>query len=101
MNSSEIIRKKIDNADGTITLVFYNNDVEVARTVVDTNYDVIEREGDIPDGIVKQYYDNGSLLAEAVYTNNMRHGQTTLYREDGTLWLEIQFQADQAQGTAV
>ena len=98
MSTPEITRKKIDNDDGTITLVFYTENEEVARTVVDKHYDVIKREGTIPDGMVRQYYDSGRLLAEAAYANNMRHGLTTLYHEDGSLWLEIQFHNDRAQG---
>jgi len=98
MDSSDVIRKKIDNDDGTLTLVFYKGDFEVARTIVDKNYEIIHLQGAIPDGIVKQYYDSGALFTEATYTSNRREGFTCIYREDGPLWIEIPFKNDKAEG---
>ena len=98
MDSSEVIRKKVDNDDGTLTLVFYQGTVEVARTIVDRNYEIINLQGAIPDGIVKQYYDSGTLFTEATYKNNRREGLTRIYREDGPLWIEIPFKDDKAEG---
>ena len=98
MDSSEVIRKKVDNDDGTLTLVFYQGNVEVARTIVDKNYEIINLQGAIPDGIVKQYYDGGTLFTEATYKNNRREGPTFIYRENGPLWIEIPFKDDKAEG---
>ncbi len=74
MKTGEVIRKKTDNDDGTTTLVFYTDGKEVAKAIVDKNYDVIKLEGKIPDGMVNQYYDNGNILAEAYYKDSKREG---------------------------
>ena len=79
MKTGEVIRKKIDNDDGTITLVFYTDEKKVAKAIVDKNYDVIKLEGEIPDGMVNQYYDNGNILAEAYYKDSKREGLTKIY----------------------
>ena len=98
MDSSDVIRKKVDNDDGTLTLVFYQGAVEVARTIVDRNYEIINLQGAIPDGMVRQYYDSGTLFTEATYKNNRREGLTCIYRENGPLWIEIPFKDDKAEG---
>ena len=98
MTAGEVIRKKIDNDDGTMTLIFCRDTTELARTRVNANYDVISLEGAIPDGIVRQYYDSGKLLAEAEYRDNKRDGLTRIYRENDDLWLELNFVKDRAHG---
>ena len=102
MSGTDVIRKKVENDDGTLTLVFYQGDVEVARTIVDRNYEIIDLQGTIPDGTVKQFYDSGKLFTEATYRNNRREGLTRIYREeDGALWIEINFKDDRAEGWVV
>jgi hypothetical protein len=50
MSSTDVTRKKVDNDDGTLTLVFYQGDVEVARTIVDKNYEIIDLQGTVRCG---------------------------------------------------
>lgn len=40
------------------------------------------------DGVVKEYYEDGTLMSEVPYINGQYHGVVKSYDEDGTLELE-------------
>ena len=46
---------------------------------------LIDSQGVIPDGIVKDYYPSGALFAEHRYKNNQRNGTSKMYYQGGQL----------------
>ncbi|MEI7543106.1 MAG: hypothetical protein WCJ94_07645 [bacterium] len=57
-----------------------------------TRYEVF---GDIPDGEVSEYYENGKLMVIKNYLNSQRNGEYKLYYPSGELWKEGRFSNDQ------
>jgi antitoxin component YwqK of YwqJK toxin-antitoxin module/predicted RNA-binding Zn-ribbon protein involved in translation (DUF1610 family) len=74
-----------------LVFAFYDNGVEIAR-VYDFLFNKIE--GNIPDGIVKQYdKDKGYLACEINYRNNRLNGPCKSYHENGNIWMESVFES--------
>ncbi len=59
------VTRKVTGKFPFVTIIYYDNGTQVAAEKI-TDKDkkiLIKREGAIPDGIVKEYYDTGELLA--------------------------------------
>lgn len=54
-----------------------------------------EMYGDIPDGTVLEYYENGEVMLEKNYHNSQKNGPYKLYYPSGELWKEGRFASDQ------
>lgn len=54
-----------------------------------------ELYGDIPDGKVVEYYENGQVMVEKNYFNGQKNGPYKLYYPSGALWKEGRFASDQ------
>ncbi len=62
---------------------FYINGKEVAEETLASNGTTLELLGNIPDGEVKEFDDNGRVMTEAVYKNNKLNGLLVRYTPDG------------------
>ena len=49
------VTQKIIEKEYTTEVIFYNNEKEIARELLDDEGNIIKRVGRIPDGMVKQY----------------------------------------------
>lgn len=54
-----------------------------------------ELYGEIPDGKVVEYYENGQIMVEKNYFNGQKNGPYKLYYPSGALWKEGRFASDQ------
>lgn len=79
---------------------FYVNGKNVAEETVASNGVTLELLGQIPDGPVKEFDDNGQLRTEAVYQNNKLNGEILRYGDDGALLSREQYKEGLLQGPA-
>ena len=115
---AEVTIVLVKNPDTTVTKIFYSEGKEVAQQVQDSQGKVTKTTGTIPDGVVKEYLDNGALqyewnykngklegiskeyfmsgelLEEMLYKNNVREGVSKKYYKSGKLLGERNFQHD-------
>ena len=64
---------------------FYVEGKQIAQETLSANGTTLELLGNIPDGEVKEFNENGTLKTEAVYQHNKLQGTLQQYREDGQL----------------
>jgi len=81
---AEITCKIVKNPDATVTKIFYSKSKEIAKETRDKGDCVIEIIGKIPDGVCKEYYESGKLMALYNYKGNKLEGMSTFYYEDGS-----------------
>ena len=67
------------------TQSFYVNGKEVAERTVSADGTTLEQLGEIPDGPVKEYDENGQVRLDANYENNLLEGTLLRYNELGQL----------------
>ena len=107
---AEITKKIVDRypeiTTGEVTLpgapktVLYLNSAgkEVAKEVCDETGTVVETTGKIPDGIVKEYFGSGKLLAEYNYKSGKLEGVSRGYYESGAFRGEWNYKAGELEG---
>lgn len=64
---------------------FYVQGQEVAEETVSSNGTIVELLGNIPDGDVKEFDENGQVILEAVYRDNKLNGEMVRYKETGEI----------------
>jgi len=89
--SEEVIGKGETKPDGSIETTFFIKDKEIARQTTDAAANIIAVSGKIPDGIVKQYYPNGSLHWIGNMKDNKPDGTHKEYNEKGSVIREVNF----------
>src|SRR3989339_556527 len=94
--SSEVTRRIIRNGNRS-KIIFYNGGTEIAKCVFDEEGNV-EIIGNIPDGIIRQYYDSGNIFMETNYKNNRQDGIIKLYYENGKLMSEGYIKENKSEG---
>ena len=62
---------------------FYVDGKQVAEETTSANGATLELLGNIPDGEVKEFAENGKLKTEAIYQNNKLHGVLIRYNAEG------------------
>lgn len=67
------------------TLSFYLNGKEIAEQTLSAQGAVLEQLGEIPNGPVKEFDENGTLRLETTYANNQIEGPLLRYNEKGDL----------------
>ena len=96
--SAEITRKSISNPDGTIEYVFYSEGKEISKQILDEDKNVVKAIGKIPDGAVKEYYENGKLKAKWNYKNGNLDGLCKIYFENGELMFKNNYKNGKRDG---
>ena len=61
---------------------------EVYRETLDKNLDIIKKEGSLPDGTVKEFFDNGKVYFECEFKNGVRNGLCRIYFDNGKVSIE-------------
>ena len=95
---AEITTVVVKNQDNTLTRVFYSGGKEIARQVKDAKNNVIKTSGKIPDGIVKEFNDDGKLLFEWNYKNGKLNGTSKSYFLSGELLEEMIYKDNKQEG---
>lgn len=92
--------------DGTIvkinksTLSFYRDGKEVAEQTVAANGSTLELLGNIPDGPVREFDDNGQLRSESTYKDNKLEGEFRRFDEQGRLLSQEYYKNGLLEGEA-
>lgn len=87
--SAETEQKEIPLYPGTVvksgkgSRSFYVQGKEVAEETVSSNGTIVELLGNIPDGDVKEFNENGKVIMEAVYQGNKLNGEMVRYNDRG------------------
>ncbi len=98
--------KAVRNYPGTVlkssknTNSFYCNGQEVAEETLASNGATLEILGQIPDGEVKEFNDNGLVKTEAHYKGNKLNGTVKRYSDSGVLLSQEEYVNGILQGTA-
>ena len=82
---TEIVRKVILRSEGTEEHVFYSGKKEIARQMLDGDENIIKTVGEIPDGIIREYFNNGDVKGVFNYRSNKLEGMRNLYYENGNV----------------
>lgn len=61
---------------------------------------LLESQGQIPDGMVKEYYSSGKVHYERTFKNGKRDGFVREFSENGNLMLEVPYLDGKEDGTA-
>jgi antitoxin component YwqK of YwqJK toxin-antitoxin module len=96
---AEVVRKVTVDASG-VTAAYYNNGVECAREIFDSESNLLKRQGEIPDGVVKQYSASNVLVAEYTYKSGRKDGLVKKYSDSGKLKQEISYRAGRKSGVS-
>jgi len=79
---------------------FYVEGKQIAQETLSSNGATLELLGDIPDGEVKEFSENGKLKTEAIYKNNKLHGTLTRYTDEGDLLCKETYENGVLKGPA-
>ncbi len=83
------------------TLSFYLNGKEIAEQTLSSHGTVLEQLGEIPNGPVKEFDENGTLRLETTYQNNQIEGPLLRYNEQGELISNETYVKGQLHGPAL
>jgi len=121
-NSVEHITKVVSYVKDGLLAIYYCDNEEKASEVRRQDGTVIHRTGGIPDGVIKEYYSNGTLrkavefkdgfehgpcveyypggemFEEYNYRRGVLHGPSRTYRQDGLLWMETNYKDGKLHG---
>jgi antitoxin component YwqK of YwqJK toxin-antitoxin module len=64
---------------------------EVYSETLDENLEIVETNGTLPDGLVKEFFDNGLTYFECIFKDGKRHGTSRIYYETGKINVEKQY----------
>ena len=77
---ADIIRKTSTLPNNTGFLrVYYVNEKEVYRETLDKHLDIQSYSGTLPDGTVKEFFENGKPYFESEVKNEQRNGICKIY----------------------
>ena len=79
---------------------YYVNDKEVYQETLDKNLDIEKHSGTMPDGIVKEFFENGKVYFECEFKNGLRNGICKIYFENGKVSIEKFYKDGMLEGKA-
>lgn len=87
-SQAETVCKTVVLSSGSVQKVYYAGEAEAASETLDSSGNVISKTGKIPDGTVREYYENGKLKSEKVFKGEKANGPAAAYYPDGKLQSE-------------
>ena len=97
---ADVTAALVRNSDKTAVRIFYSGGKEIARQTLDKKENVTKTTGKIPDGIVKEFNDNGKLLFEWNYKNGKLNGVSKNYFLSGELLEDIIYKDNKREGVS-
>ena len=76
---------------------FFKNKKKIASQLLNPNAQIIKQEGDIPDGVVREF-ENGTLKTEERYKGNKRNGDYKEFYYDGAVHVWRHFKDGKEHG---
>jgi antitoxin component YwqK of YwqJK toxin-antitoxin module len=95
---AQVTRREIITSDGTIEHIFYSEGKERARQTLDDRGNILQTIGTIPDGVVKGYYESGTVEYECTYRKNKLEGTVRVYYESGKVMQEWNYKDNKLNG---
>ena len=95
---AQVTRKEMIAPDGTIEHIFYSGGKELARQTLDDSGNIQQTIGTIPDGVVKGYYESGTVEYACTYRDNKLEGTVTVYYESGKVMQEWSYKDNKRNG---
>jgi antitoxin component YwqK of YwqJK toxin-antitoxin module len=93
--------KTLKNKDeGKFKRSYFAQDKEVFSEILDENLDIISSKGDLPDGIVKEFYESGLVYFECPFKNGKRSGVSRTFYESGKINVEKRYRGGLLNGSA-
>ncbi len=83
-----IMVSKKDHSKRVVEVFYHGTGGLVAQELYDDSGNHINLSGQVPDGIVKEYYCGGQLKQIIIYRRNKPNGKNTIYYPEGELWVE-------------
>lgn len=94
----EMIREVIKRPDGTQEAVYYTEGKEIAKEILATDGRVKKTVGKIPDGLVTEFFFNGTVREEVYYKNGKKEGVAKLCDDKGIVRGEFNFKHGRQDG---
>jgi|LAHU01.1.fsa_nt_gb antitoxin component YwqK of YwqJK toxin-antitoxin module len=81
-------------------VVYYRGNRQVASESYDLNGVLVYCSGSVPDGVVRQYYGNGTVKEETEYEDGCAHGKSTKHSPEGEKFEESTYKRGMRHGPA-
>lgn len=95
---ADVVRKLVQNPDGTQGAIYLSEGKEVAKEIMDKDGSVIRTVGKIPDGLVKEFFLDGAIREEVYYKDGKKEGVAKLYNKKGIMRGEFNFKNGKQDG---
>ena len=79
-------------------VVFYEGNKEIAKEEYDIDGNITTKTGKIPDGMVKEYDEDGILMVKSIFKDSKRNGLSKMYHQGGELMSETNYKDDKVHG---
>ena len=79
---------------------YYIDGKEVYSETLDKNLDIEKHSGTMPDGTVKEFFENGKVYFECEFKNGQRNGMCKIYFDNGKVNIEKYYENGMLQGKA-
>ena len=95
---ADVVRKLVENPDGTQAAIYESEGKEVAKELMDRDGSVIKTVGKIPDGLVKEFFLDGAIREEVYYKDGKKEGVAKFYNKKGVILGEFNFKNGKQDG---
>ena len=98
---AEIIRKTTSTEDPLnigFMRTYYVDGKEVYREELDQNLDIKQHAGHLPDGTVKEFFENGKVYFECEVKKGQRDGVCRIYFDNGKINIEKNYKKGALDG---
>ena len=95
---ADVVRKLVENPDGTKEAIYESEGKEVAKELLDQDGAVRKTVGKIPDGLVKEFYWGDAVREEVYYKDGKKEGMAKFYSKKGGLRGEFNFKNGKQDG---
>jgi hypothetical protein len=93
-----VCKQEVGSTDGKIRKIYYQDGKEVAMKDFVATGDCVQSWGEVPDGVVREYFSDGQLKYESSFVNNKREGAFKRYYSSGKLHSQGEFLNGQLDG---
>ena len=77
------ITKVVAPTEVGFLVVYYLGDRQIASESYDLNGVLVYCSGSVPDGVVRQYYGDGTVKEQTEFRDGSAHGKSTKYYPEG------------------